>query len=69
MTAKRLVIFIHDIVQANGDKNVLFFPSSYRRAIKYDEKDAANEILRTEVLSKLEQNEPVSIVTYPEALA
>ena len=37
--------------------------------IKYGQKDAANEILRTEVLSKLEQNEPVSIVTYPEALA
>lgn len=61
--------FYHDIVQANGDKHVLFFPSSYRRAIKYGQKDAANEILRTEVLSKLEQNEPVSIVTYPEALA
>lgn len=60
--------FYHDIVQANGDKHVLFFPSSYRRAIKYGQKDAANEILRTEVLSKLEQNEPVSIVTYPEAL-
>ena len=61
--------FYHDIVQANGDKHVLFFPSSYRRAIKYGQKNAANEILRTEVLSKLEQNEPVSIVTYPEALA
>lgn len=61
--------FYHDIVQANSDKHVLFFPSSYRRAIKYGQKDAANEILRTEVLSKLEQNEPVSIVTYPEALA
>ena len=61
--------FYHDIVQANGDKHVLFFPSSYRRAIKYGQKDAANEILRTEVLSKLEQNELVSIVTYPEALA
>lgn len=61
--------FYHDIVQANGDKHVLFFPSSYRRAIKYGQKDAANEILRTELLSKLEQNEPVSIVTYPEALA
>lgn len=61
--------FYHDIMQANGDKHVLFFPSSYRRAIKYGQKDAANEILRTEVLSKLEQNEPVSIVTYPEALA
>lgn len=30
--------FYHDIVQANGDKHVLFFPSSYRRAIKYGQK-------------------------------
>lgn len=61
--------FYHDIVQANGDEDTLFFPSSYRRAIKYGQKDAANEILRTEVLSRLERNEPVNIVTYPEALA
>ena len=31
----------------------LFFPSSYRRAVKYGQKDTANEILRTEVLSRL----------------
>lgn len=61
--------FYHDIVQANGDKETLFFPSSYRRAIKYGQKDAANEILRTEVLSKIEKKEPVVVVTYPEALA
>lgn len=61
--------FYHDMVQANGDERTLFFPSSYRRAIKYGQKDAANEILRTEVLSKIEKKEPVAVVTYPEALA
>lgn len=61
--------FYHDLVQANGDANILFFPSSYRRAIKYGQKDAANEILRTEVLSRLEKKEPVVVVTYPDALA
>ena len=61
--------FYHDMVQANGDTDILFFPSSYRRAIKYGQKDAANEILRTEVLSRLEKRENVAIVTYPEALA
>ena len=45
--------FYHDLVQLLDDKQVLFFPSSYRRAIKYGQRDAANEILRTEVLSKL----------------
>ena len=61
--------FYHDMVQVNGDEQILFFPSSYRRAIKYGQKDAANEILRTEVLSRLEKNEPVAVVTYPDALA
>lgn len=60
--------FYHDMVQVNGDEQILFFPSSYRRAIKYGQKDAANEILRTEVLSRLEKNEPVTVVTYPDAL-
>ncbi len=45
--------FYHDLVQMLGEERVLFFPSSYRRAIKYGQRDAANEILRTEVLSKL----------------
>ena len=61
--------FYHDMVQANGDEDILFLPSSYRRAIKYGQKDSANEILRTEVLSRLEQNMPVTVVSYPEALA
>ncbi len=61
--------FYHDMVQANGDTDILFFPSSYRRAIKYGQKDAANEILRTEVLSRLEKKDNVAVVTYPEALA
>ena len=61
--------FYHDMVQANGDADILFFPSSYRRAIKYGQKDAANEILRTEVLSRLEKKDNVAVVTYPEALA
>ena len=61
--------FYHDMVQVNGDKDILFYPSSYRRTIKYGQKDAGNEILRTEVLSRLEKRESVSIVTYPDALA
>ncbi len=61
--------FYHDMVQVNGDHDILFFPSSYRRAIKYGQKDAANEILRTEVLSRIEKKEPVAVVTFPEAIA
>ena len=45
--------FYHDLTQLLGDRDVLFFPSSYRRAIKYAQRDAASEILRTEVLARL----------------
>ena len=61
--------FYHDLVQINGDEHVLFFPSSYRRAIKYGQKDAGNEILRTEVLSRLQKGDSLCVVTYPDALA
>lgn len=62
--------FYHDLVQVLGDGPVLFFPSSFRRAIKYGQKDAANEILRTEVLGRLQGGgAPICVVTYPDALA
>jgi transcription-repair coupling factor (superfamily II helicase) len=61
--------FYHDLTQLMGDRDVLFFPSSYRRAIKYAQRDAASEILRTEVLARLSSGEGGYIVTCPEALA
>ena len=67
--------FYHDLQQML-ETNVLFFPSSYRRAVKYGQKDSANEILRTEVLTKLsarQQDDAASpwlyVVTCPEAVA
>ena len=57
---------------------VLFFPSSYRRAVKYGQRDAGNEILRTEVLTRLSalatekeitNRLPIYIVTDPSALS
>ena len=62
--------FYHDLVQILGGDNVLFFSSSFRRAVKYGQKDAANEILRTEVLSRLQKSpDGLCIVTFPDALA
>lgn len=62
--------FYHDLVQLTGGDGIYFFPSAYRRAIKYGHVDPANEILRTEVLSTLQDpTAPFIIVTYPEALA
>ena len=60
--------FYHDLTQALGNQQVLYFPSSYRRAVKYGQRDAANEILRTEVLSKLAAGKPLYIVASPESL-
>ena len=62
--------FYHDLTQILGTERVLFFPSSFRRAIKYGQKDAANEILRTEALSRLEKGDTsVCIVTYADGLS
>ena len=52
--------FYHDLTQILGDGNVLFYPSGYRRAVKYGQRDAASEILRTEVLSRLSRYSSLS---------
>ena len=61
----------NDICQVCGDnKNVLFFPSGYKRSIKYGQTDSANAILRTEVLGRLSSKSVGAlIITSPEALA
>lgn len=61
--------FYHDLMQLTANESIYFFPSAYRRAIKYGHIDSANEILRTEVLSILQNPENFIIVTYPDALA
>lgn len=62
--------FYNDLKQLLGEEHVLFFPSSFRRAIKYAQRDAANEILRTEVLTRLSTfTSHLFLITYPEALA
>ena len=45
--------FYNDLISLCGDANVMFFPSPYRRDVKYAQVDAGNEILRTNVLSRL----------------
>ena len=71
--------FYHDLTQMLGNRDVLFFPSSYRRQVKYGQRDSANEILRTEVLGRLlaasssstlgEAGGALYVVTCPEALS
>ena len=62
--------FYHDMAQILGENNVLFFPSSFKRAVKYGQFDAASEILRTEVISRLSDGpRKLCVVTYPDAVA
>ena len=63
--------FYHDLTQILGDEQVLFFPSTYRRAVKYAQRDAANEVLRTQVLNALTNpnGQHLFVVTYPDALS
>lgn len=59
-----------DLEQIGGEGSVLFFPSSYKRAIKYGHIDAAQQVLRAEVLAALSnQGGCPLIVSYPEAVA
>ena len=66
--------FYHDLTQVMGTQNVLFFPSSFKRSVKYGQRDSANEILRTEVLARVSAHdkhatESLLIISYPEALS
>ncbi|MEE1415486.1 MAG: CarD family transcriptional regulator, partial [Prevotellamassilia sp.] len=65
--------FYHDLTQMLGDEKALFYPSTYRRAVKYAQRDAANEILRTDVLGKLttqrQKGGALFVVTFPAALS
>lgn len=49
-------------------KEVLFFPGSYRRPYQIEETDNANVLLRAEVLNNLNHHRYPIIVSYPEAL-
>jgi transcription-repair coupling factor (superfamily II helicase) len=79
-TLKRSCLFIlHDREEAAYfqndlqnllDREVLFFPMSYRRPYEFEEIENANVLMRTEVLSVTAvSHQPLVIVSYPEALS
>ncbi|TKG92301.1 transcription-repair coupling factor [Puteibacter caeruleilacunae] len=60
--------FIDDI-RTLGTEQCTFFPSSFKRSIQYRQVDHDHILNRTETLNTLSsQEEPIIIVTYPEAL-
>ncbi len=62
--------FYNDLQQFDKDGHIFYFPSSYKKRIKEGlQKDAANQVLRTEALNACNTFENWTIVTYPEAIA
>ncbi len=61
--------YLNDLEQLIGEKDVLFYPGSYRRPNQIEETDNANVLLRAEVLNRINSRKrPAVIVTYPDAL-
>ena len=67
-----------DMSRMLGEERVSLFPSSYKRAVKFGQRDASLEIIRTETLTRItsqaeqsgeEPQHGYAIVTYPAALA
>ena len=58
-----------DLIQILGRESVLFFPSSYRRHIRYGHTDAGSEVLRSELIARLSLGDCPIIVSLPFALA
>lgn len=60
----------HDLSRVVGEKAIAFFPSAYKRDIKYGQIDPPSEILRTDALSRWHSDNSLRfIITYPKALA
>ncbi|WP_394331531.1 transcription-repair coupling factor [Psychroserpens damuponensis] len=61
--------YLNDLEALLGDKDVLFYPGSYRRPYQIEQTDNANVLLRAEVLNRINsRKKPAVIVTYPDAL-
>ncbi len=62
--------YLNDLERLINDKDVLFYPGSYRRPYQIEETDNANVLLRAEVLNRINsRKKPSVILTYPEALS
>ena len=61
--------YLNDLEQLLNEKDVLFYPGSYRRPYQIEETDNANVLLRAEVLNRINSRKKAAlIVTYPDAL-
>lgn len=61
--------YLNDLEQLIGEKEVFFYPGSYRRPYQIEDTDNANVLLRAEVLNRINsRKKPALIVTYPDAI-
>jgi transcription-repair coupling factor (superfamily II helicase) len=61
--------YLNDLEALLSDKDVLFYPGSYRRPYQIEQTDNVNVLLRAEVLNRINsRKKPSIIVTYPDAL-
>ena len=61
--------YSNDLEELLSEKDVLFYPGSYRRPYQIEETDNANVLLRAEVLNRINsRKKPAIIITYPDAL-
>ncbi len=78
-TNKNLVVLLNDREEAayfyddlnnlGYQENTLFFPSSYKRSVQYNNPEQENIVQRTEVLNLLSRNnKSYLVITYPEAI-
>lgn len=62
--------FYNDLQSLLGEREILFFPMSYKRPYEYDETENANILTRAECLNRLSvAGKSNIVVTYPEALS
>jgi transcription-repair coupling factor (superfamily II helicase) len=61
--------YLNDLEELLSEKDVLFYPGSYRRPYQIEETDNANVLLRAEVLNRINsRKKPAIIISYPDAL-
>ncbi|MCX6232177.1 MAG: transcription-repair coupling factor [Bacteroidetes bacterium] len=73
---EKAAYFYNDLENLSGEasfdydnKNILFYPTSYKKPYQVEETENANVLLRSEVLNRLSQSRHAPIiVSYPEAL-
>jgi len=68
-TKEDAAYYLNDLEHLINDKDVLFYPGSYRRPYQIEETDNANILLRAEVLNRINsRKKPAVLVSYIDAI-